>query len=137
MAMGRPKIDIRMDDLEKLCALQATEEEIAQFFNCSVDTICRRCQEVFGMTFAEYYAQKKGQGRISLRRAQWQTAQKGNVTMQIWLGKQYLGQKDMNRTELTGADGKAIQTENLAALPDDQLNARLAEALAKMQEEKE
>jgi hypothetical protein len=31
--------------------------------------------------------------------------------MQIWLGKQYLGQKDVTRQEHSGPDGKPIQTE--------------------------
>ena len=30
----------------------------------------------------------------SLRRAQYEAAMKGNATMLIWLGKQYLGQRD-------------------------------------------
>lgn len=32
-----------------------------------------------------------------------------NPTMQIWLGKQYLGQRDVQRQELTGADGKPLK----------------------------
>ena len=31
---------------------------------------------------------------MSLRRQQFKSAEAGNVTMQIWLGKQYLGQTD-------------------------------------------
>jgi hypothetical protein len=33
-------------------------------------------------------------GRKSLRRMQYESATKGNIAMQIWLGKQYLGQRD-------------------------------------------
>lgn len=33
-------------------------------------------------------------GRVTLRRLQWPRAMAGNVTMLIWLGKQYLGQRD-------------------------------------------
>jgi hypothetical protein len=36
----------------------------------------------------------KGDCQLSLRRAQLETALGGNATMQIWLGKQLLGQKD-------------------------------------------
>lgn len=36
----------------------------------------------------------QGEGLTSLRRQQFQAAMKGNPTMLIWLGKQYLGQTD-------------------------------------------
>jgi len=135
--MGRPKIEVDFDSLDKLCALQCTEEEIAQFFECSVDTVARRCQEVHGMTFAEYFAQKRGSGKVALRRAQWQLAQDGNATMQIWLGKQYLNQKDKSALEHSGPDGKPIETKDLSKLSDEQIQARLAELMSKRNEVKE
>jgi hypothetical protein len=46
------------------------------------------------MSFAEYYRQKALGGRASLRRAQFATALKGNTAMLIWLGKQYLEQRE-------------------------------------------
>jgi hypothetical protein len=36
----------------------------------------------------------RGQGLISLRRAQFESALSGNSTMLVWLGKQYLDQQD-------------------------------------------
>jgi len=45
-------------------------------------------------TFVQIHKRGMDQGRMSLRRYQWNSAEKGNVTMQIWLGKQYLGQSD-------------------------------------------
>ena len=45
------------------------------------------------MTFSEVFAEKRQKGRASLRRSQFRLAEK-NATMAIWLGKQYLGQKD-------------------------------------------
>lgn len=71
---GRPEIPIDWESFDKLCALQCTEEEIASFFKCSIDTICRRCHEKHGVSFAEYRGQKSGEGKISLRRIQYQTA---------------------------------------------------------------
>lgn len=46
------------------------------------------------MRFSETFAIKRGKGKISLRRSQFQLAEK-NASMAIWLGKQYLGQKDV------------------------------------------
>ena len=45
------------------------------------------------MNFSEVFKQKRGVGKISLRRHQWRLAEK-NANMAIWLGKQYLGQSD-------------------------------------------
>ncbi len=39
---------------------------------------------------------------MSLRRLQWKAAKENNVTMLIWLGKQYLGQTD--KQEVSGAE---------------------------------
>ena len=99
--MGRPKLDIDQEQLEKLMGIHCTEEEIAGWFECSVDTIERRCVEYFGETFAEAYKKFSGRGKCSLRRAQWTAAQNGSITMMIWLGKQMLGQKDMQLVQDT------------------------------------
>ena len=45
------------------------------------------------MNFSEVFKEKRGVGKISLRRAQFRLAEK-NANMAIWLGKQYLGQSD-------------------------------------------
>jgi len=84
--MARPKIQIDPIEVEKLAAMGCTTKEIASFFDCSVDTIDRR--------FAESLLKGKEKGKIKLRRLQWQAAEKGNVAMLIFLGKQYLGQRD-------------------------------------------
>jgi RNA binding exosome subunit len=101
--MGRPIKDIDFKALDKLCEFQCTEIEAAGFFGVSVDTLERRVIEKTTLTFADYFKQKRGSGKASLRRRQWQKAMTGNPTMLIWLGKQYLDQKDKN--ELTGKDG--------------------------------
>lgn len=100
--MGRRPTPIDWVQFDKLCHIQCTAREIAAWFDTSVDTIERRCKSEHKMTFAEYYAQKKEKGLISLRRLQYQAAEKGSNAMLIWLGKQYLGQKDKSETEITG-----------------------------------
>jgi len=91
---GPKLIQLDWEEFDKLCAMQATLEEIASWFDCSADTIERAVKRDQGMKFAEYFAQKSGKGKISLRRVQWQLALKGNVAMVIFLGKNYLGQSD-------------------------------------------
>lgn len=91
---GRPKIEINKEQFEKLCAIQATEEEIAGWFNCSEETIRRFCKKEYKKQFCEVYKSLSANGRISLRRTQFKIAEAGNATMAIWLGKQILGQRD-------------------------------------------
>lgn len=95
---GRPRIEIDWEQFDKLCAMQATLVEIASWFNCTIDTIENRCKSDQGMLFSEYWAQKAAKGKISLRRKQLDVAMSGNVSMLIWLGKQYLNQKDKSET---------------------------------------
>ena len=46
------------------------------------------------MGFSEVYKTFRGKGNASLRRLQFKEAERGNVTMLIWLGKQWLGQTE-------------------------------------------
>ena len=113
--LGRPKKDINKQQFENLCGLQCTLEEIAAFFDCSVDTIERFCKREYKNTFAEVFKLKRGIGKISLRRSQWKLAEK-YPAMAIFLGKQYLEQTDKVETTITGID------ENLRTEIEDFLN---------------
>lgn len=92
--MARPVIEIKKEQFESLCNLQCTLDEIAGFFKCSSDTIERWCKRTYNQGFADSYKTYSQNGKISLRRAQWRLAEKGNASMLIWLGKQWLGQTD-------------------------------------------
>lgn len=90
---GRPRIEIDKRNFEKLCGLQCSLEEIAGFFECSADTLERWCKREYKETFAETLKKYSSHGKISLRRNQFKLAEK-SAAMSIFLGKQYLGQKD-------------------------------------------
>lgn len=77
-----------------MALIQCTVEEICSVLGISDSTISRRCKEDHKINIEEYIQQKANGGRASLRRMQYKKAQEGNPTMLIWLGKQYLGQKD-------------------------------------------
>ena len=85
------RADIDLNELEKLCHLQCTDEEIAAWFNVSTRTIERRRLEP---EFAEIMQRGKAKGRISVRRLQMKLLEEGNATMGVWLGKQILNQVD-------------------------------------------
>lgn len=86
--MARPKIEIDYQTVEKLANIQCTQEEIATFLGVSVRTL-QRDEE-----FCRLYKKGQDNGRMSLRRLQFKHAEK-NASMAIFLGKQYLGQKDV------------------------------------------
>jgi predicted DNA-binding ArsR family transcriptional regulator len=93
MAGGRPRKEINYDTVAELANIQCTQEEIASVLKISVRTL-QRDEE-----FCRIYKQGMEEGKQSLRRLQWKAAMKGNTTMLVWLGKQYLGQKDKIETE--------------------------------------
>lgn len=92
--MGRPKIEIDWKVFDKLCRFQCTLVEIAEWFDCSEDTIERAVKREYNETFAERFKKKSAKGKTSLRRKMFVIAMKGNVTMCIWLSKQMLGYTD-------------------------------------------
>lgn len=113
--MARPKFKIDYEMVEKLAGIQCTQQEIASFLGCSVDTLQR------DETFCGLYKKGQENGKMSLRRIQYKLAEK-NPTMAIWLGKQYLKQRDNIEVEhdakngvideLIGALNKAKEVNN-------------------------
>ena len=99
---GRPLIEIDWDLVESHCQIMCTLEEISAVLKVSEDTIERACLREKEMHFADYFKKHSASGRASLRRAQFQAALSGDRTMQVWLGKNLLGQKD--RKDITSGD---------------------------------
>ena len=85
---GRPSIDIDYEMVSKLARMMCTMQEIASFLDLSV----RKLEQ--DEEFIRVYKKNIDTGKISLRRSQMKLADAGNTTMNIWLGKQYLGQTD-------------------------------------------
>ena len=96
--MARPKFKIDYEMVEKLAGIQCTQQEIASFLGCSVDTLQR------DKTFCGLYKKGQENGKMSLRRIQYKLAEK-NPTMAIFLGKQYLGQRDNIEVEHNAQNG--------------------------------
>lgn len=95
---GRPKKQIDQKQFENLCALQCTEAEICDWFDCQDDTLNRWCRDTYGKSFSEVFRAKKGVGQISLRRRIWQHAEK-NPSACIFLCKNVLGYTDKIQTD--------------------------------------
>ena len=110
--MARPEAKIDLAELEKLCGMQCTDEEIAAFFGVSTRTIERRRKV---QNFREIMDNAKAKGRVSVRRSLFKLAANGNVAAAIFLSKNLLGYRDVVNNEHTGLSGGPIQ---IAAKPD-------------------
>ncbi len=106
---GRPRKEISKETFEKLCAIMCTEEEICGVFGITDKTLTRWCKETYDMNFSEAFKVYSADGRISLRRKQFKLADR-SAAMAIFLGKQYLGQKDYPDDELSEAVEKLNET---------------------------
>ena len=93
MPRGRPAKEIDQEEFEKLCGIQCTKEEICGWFDVTDKTLDGWVKRTYDTNFSDIYDKKRGIGKISLRRAQFRLAEK-NAAMAIFLGKNYLGQKD-------------------------------------------
>jgi hypothetical protein len=123
---GRKKVNIDLEQLEKLCALQCTDEELAAYFGVSPRTIERRKGHP---AFAEAIERGKARGRVSLRRNLWGLAAKGNPAANIFLAKNLLGYKDYFANELSGPNGDPIAigpAPELGGLNADELKQLIA-----------
>lgn len=106
--MAPPKARVRLTaaQIEDLAAIGCTDQEIAVIARVSEPTLQRRYDAHL----------KRGRARLRerLRRQQLKLAlDDNNVAMAIWLGKQYLGQRD--RHELGGDDERPIRIETYDA----------------------
>jgi len=111
--MGRPKKNLTQKDwasVDYMCIIHCTGEEIAGVLGMDYDTLNRNSKDQKGMPISEYIKEHQAGGKMSLRRAQWKSAEGGNASMLIWLGKQWLGQKEVQ--EITFNDDKSVYEMN-------------------------
>lgn len=105
MSKGRPTKEFDIKAFQDLVGLGCSQEEICWFFRdetgkpANIDTLTRWCKRTFDMTFQEYFAKNGYMAlKIKLRRNQFKLSEK-NAAMAIFLGKNYLGQRDYYETD--------------------------------------
>ena len=98
---GRPLKELDQRLFEFLCGLQCTINEIASGLNCDTNTLECWCKRTYGKNFSEVFSEKRERGKVSLRRMQFKLAEK-SPAMAIFLGKNYLGQRDERDLEVKG-----------------------------------
>lgn len=92
--MGRPKVEINERQFETCIQLPLTKSDLAAILGCSVPTIERYIKARFGCTFDTLREQKRSNFKKNILAKQYEMAVKGDRTMLIWLGKNYLEQSD-------------------------------------------
>ena len=110
---GRKLLDIKEEDVEKLASYGCKNVEIADFFNCSVDTITGRFSDILRKGSAEL--------KRTIRKALIDFALKGNATLLIWLGKNELGQRDSEKEN----DLTDTEIQKLKQIANSQIEANL------------
>jgi hypothetical protein len=120
---GPPLIsdDKTLNIIEGLARIQCTQREAAGVLGVSRDTL-------HNFFMANPDARERWNnglegGKASIRRNQFKLCET-NATMAIWLGKQYLGQRDQNAVEMSG-------TVEITQVTDEQRARALAAFLAK------
>lgn len=91
--MARPKKEIDQETFESLCQIMCTKEEICGVLKITDKTLDRWCKETYHQGYSEVYKMASAEGKKSLRRCQFDLAKK-SAAMAIFLGKNYLGQRD-------------------------------------------
>jgi hypothetical protein len=86
--------------LEELAAMGLSDEEFSTLLGRSESWTKANCSSPI----------KRGRARLrqSLRRAQIKSALSGNPTMLIWLGKQYLGQRDRGSLDVSAEQHRPL-----------------------------
>ena len=97
--VGRPRIELDPKQAKIFGYFRATYQTMAEQIGCSHDTIQREMDRE-NSDFASEYKKGFAAMKMKLSEAQVKTAiDEHNPTLLVWLGKQYLGQKDVPDSE--------------------------------------
>ena len=120
--MGRPKKEIDPEQVRKLAGRHLTVAEIADVMGCNKKTLERR--------FVAAIEKGRNQATASIKRTQFKLAvDDENVTMLIWLGKQYCGQADKQEYQDTDV---TVTFTTQAGPPEDLRRASAVKKAARL-----
>jgi AraC-like DNA-binding protein len=94
MAAGRPRKEIKEEQLKAIMRLKPSLDDVAAFFGCSIDTVKKRIKELSGENFTRFRQQNMVHTRFSLIRKAIQKAENGDNTMLIFCLKNLCGWAD-------------------------------------------
>jgi len=114
--MARPRKTIDYKKLDAMCAIHCNGEECASILDMDYDTLNRILKRDGHSCFTDYFKLKSANGKMSLRRKQYDKAMAGDNTMLIWLGKQWLSQCD--KIEQTNNNNESINKIEISLIDD-------------------
>ena len=123
MPAGRPKKEFDKKMFSDLIGLGCSQEEICWFFRdengkpANIDTLSRWCKREYGLNFQEYKSKMGLMAlKIKLRKNQIDLSKK-SASMAIFLGKQYLDQRDNPEKDTERENG--VLPDLIAGLQDN------------------
>lgn len=129
--VGRPEIQIDMEQLAIFCRLKPTLVDCANFFKCSEKTIERRIRDVCNLSFVEFREQNTAVTRHNLIRKAIAKAEAGDNTMLIFTLKNLCGWRDKQQGEEDKVVVNNIQ-DKIAGMTEEQIDARIKELSKKL-----
>lgn len=105
--MANKKREIDKRQFEEMCYYQCTQQEICNILDIDHKTLTKWCKETYDMPYSQVYIKYSDGGKLTLRRYQLNLA-KTNSAMAIWLGKNWLGQRDNLDVSTNQLDEDAI-----------------------------
>ena len=118
--VGRPRIELDPKQAKIFGYFRATYDTMAEQIGCHVDTI-RAAMQDEDSEFSKAYKNGFSSMKMKLSEAQVKTAiEEHNPTLLVWLGKQYLGQKDIPDSETSQNVTIILKPKQLAGSDDDQ-----------------
>lgn len=113
--------EITADSFERLCSYHCSKDELMDFFELSPALMEKWCKTTYELTFTAAHKKFTAKGNYNIRKAQYNAALNGNGAILIWLGKQYLNQRD----------NPEIET-NCEEMPLDELSKSLKDLAEKL-----
>lgn len=123
---GRPRLILNEEGkqmVEVLSGFFCTDEDMAAAMNTSVDVLTSKYNKE---TFSECKERGFGKGKVSLRRSQMKLAER-SAAMAIWLGKQYLDQRDVQEVTISQNDDVRKEVEDLVTQYEKTAGDRLSD----------
>ena len=105
MPRGRPKVKIDLEAVKELASEGNTQADIADALGFA------RSHFSTNKALKKAYWDGIAEMRLSLRHFQYNAARDGNIQMLIWLGRQFLGQKDQPEESAETEDTDAYFAE--------------------------
>lgn len=124
MAKGKwaPTPD-QLTQIEAMAGFGLSTDKIAILLGVSERTLQRAAEH--DHTVRDTLERGRAKVELQVRKGAYDAAKAGNVTMQIFLLKTKYGFREVERLELTGADGGPIETKKID-MSDEELDKRLA-----------